>query len=192
MDYANPKYVLKFNEHTWGPTKNAKQIRFAKIAVRIIVMLILVGSLIFGDNLFEELSFGPQMLLIAMCLGTFFVNDKEKVAKPMEIRFYDDYMVLYREKRYYSPKCSRKEYTKFFYKDIKKIVYRPVTKRLNICGLMEGIWYNYQKDGSLPEKPSYHKTTDSLAYFYTNVEPDIDFIALFEKYTSIKVTIEEI
>lgn len=187
----NPVYVLRTNESAWAPTQNAKQVVFAKKAVRIILVILLVGSFVFGDNLFAELSLMPKMLLITIFLGTCFVKDKEKVAKPFEIRFYEDHLVLYREKRYYSPKLSRKELDKFMYKDIEKIVYRADTHRINIYGLVEGIWYDYKKDGSLPEKPSYHKTTNSLAYFYTNEAPEVDFVAIFEKYSSVKVTIQE-
>lgn len=187
----NPIYVLRTNESAWAPTQNAKQVAFAKKAVRIILVVLLLGSFVFGDNLFGELSLMPKVLLIAIFLGTCFAKDKEKVAKPFEIRFYEDHLVLYREKRYYSPKVSRKEIDKFMYKDIEKIVYRTDTHRINIYGMVEGIWYEYKRDGSLPENPSYHKTTNSLAYFYTNEAPEVDFVEVFEKYTPVKVTIQE-
>lgn len=187
----NPIFVLRTNESAWAPTQNAKQVVFAKNAVRVIFVILLLGSFVFGDNLFGELSLTAKALLIALFLGTCFIKTREKVAKPFEIRFYDDHLVLYRENRYYSPKLSRMEFDKFLYKDIKKILYRPETHRLNIYGIVEGKWYNYNKDGSLPEKPSYHKTTDSFSYFYTNESPEIDFVALFEKYTSVKVTIQD-
>lgn len=185
-----PIYVIRTNESAWGPAPNSSQIVCAKKAVRIILVILLVGSLLFQDNLFADMSFMPKVLLISLFFGTCFVKTKEKVAKPFEIRFYEDHLVLYREKRYYSPNLSRKEFDKFMYKDIKKILYRPETHRLNIYGVVEGKWYNYNKDGSLPEKPSYHKTTDSFSYFYTNEALEIDFVAVFEKYTPIKVTIE--
>ena len=76
------------------------------------------------------------------------------------------------------------------YKEIEKIVYITDTHRINIYGMVEGTWYEYKKDGSLPEKPSYHKMTDSLAYFYTNEAPEVDFVEVFEKYTPVKVTIQ--
>lgn len=186
-----PKYVLRTYESAWAPTKNAKQVAFAKKAVRIILVVLLVGSLLFQDNLFVEMSFMPKVLLISLFFGTCFVKTKEKVPKPFEIRFYEDHLVLYRENRYYSPRLSRMEFDKFMYKDIKKILYRPETHRLNIYGVVEGKWFNYNKDGSLPENPSYHKTTDSFSYFYTNEAPDVDFVEVFEKYTPIKVTILE-
>lgn len=187
----NPVYVLRTNESAWAPTQNAKQVEFAKKAVRIILVVLLVGSFVFSDNLFSELSLMPKVLLIAIFLGTCFAKSKEKVPKPFEIQFYEDHLVLYREKRYYSPKLSRKEFDKFMYKDIEKIVYRTDTRRINIYGMVEGIWYDYKKDGSLPEKPSYHKTTNSLAYFYTNEAPEVNFVEVFKKYTPVKVTIQE-
>ena len=187
----DPIYVLKANESAWAPTQNAKQVVFVKNAVRVILVILLLGSFVFDDNLFGELSLTAKALLIALFLGTCFAQDKQKVAKPFEIRFYEDYLVLYREKRYYSPKLSRREFDKFLYKDIEEIVYRTDTHRINIYGIVEGKWYNYNKDGSLPEKPSYHKTTDSLAYFYTNEAPEVNFVEVFEKYTPVKVKIQD-
>lgn len=186
----DPIYVLKANESAWAPKQNSKHIVLVRNAVRIILVVLLVGSLLFQDNLFAEMSFMPKVLLVALFFGTCFVKTREKVAKPFEISFFDDHLVLYREKRYYNPKLSCMEFYSFMYKDIKKILYRPETKRLNIYGLVEIKRYDYNKDGSLQEKTSYHKTTDSFAYFYTNEAPEIDFVAVFEKYTPIKVTIE--
>ena len=187
----NPIYVLRTNESAWAPTQNAKQVVFAKNAVRVIFVILLLGSFVFGDNLFGELSLTAKALLIALFLGTCFIKDKQKVAKPFEIRFYADYLELYRKRRYYSPKVSRKELSKFMYKDIEEIVFRTGTHRLNIYGIMECICYKYNRDGSLPEKPCYHKTTDSLAYFYTNEAPEVNFVEVFEKYTPVKVTIQD-
>lgn len=48
------------------------------------------------------------------------------------------------------------------------------------------------KDGSLPEKPTYHRTTDGgICYFYTTEEPEIDFVSEIEKHSPIKVQIVE-
>lgn len=190
MDNPNPRYVLTFDESAWIPKKNAKQILVVKKLVFGVLAFGILGSLVFRENLFADISFHAKATLISFLLGMCFVKSRVKGPKPLEVRFYEDYLVMYRKKRYYSPKVSRMEFDKFLYKDIKKIMYRPETHRLNIYGIVEGKWFNYNKDGSLPEKPSYHKTTDSLSYFYTNEAPEIDFVAVFEKYTPIKVTIE--
>ncbi len=109
----------------------------------------------------------------------------------IEIQFYNDYLIVYRNKHYYSNSIIRREYDKFLYKDIKTIQLRKRTKRVNIFGIVEGVWYNYKKDGSLPEKPTYHKTTDSICYFYTDYASETDLINAFETYCPIKVSIEE-
>ena len=63
----------------------------------------------------------------------------------MEIRFYDDYLILYREKKHYGSGIQRKMYDKFYYKDIHKSQYRTETKRINIYGKVEGKWYDYNQ-----------------------------------------------
>lgn len=123
-------------------------------------------------------------------IGTLFGGGTKKVSSPFEIRFYDEYLVVYREKRYYSKSVSRKEYDKFFYKDIKKCQYRTVTKRMNIYGIVEGTWFNYKKDGTLPTNPTYHKTVDSICYFYPSEENRVDFVREIESHSPIRVVVE--
>lgn len=134
----NPNYILKFNESV---RKTVKDTNYKiKITVLIIVGIIIVGSLIFQDNLFTELGWTARIILISLFIGTLFTGKTEKIKSPIEIRFYDDHLVVYREKRWYSNKVSRMEFNKFYYKDITKCDFSKNTKRLNIVGKIEAIW----------------------------------------------------
>lgn len=187
-----PNYVLKANEGILVPKNENLLLGKLKIVAWVIVGVIILGSLIFQTNLFRELSWTIKGLLVALVIGLSFVGGNKRIPSPFEIQFYDDYLIVYREKRYYDRKVTRKEYNKFFYKDIQKIEYRTGTKRIHMKGVIEGIWYDYNKDGSLPENPTYHRTTDGgICYFYTTEEPDIDFISEIEKHSPIKVQIVE-
>ena len=96
-----------------------------KKMVWILIILFIIISLYFHKNIFMELAFGTRLLLIVISvaiLGTAYAT--EKTPSPFEIRFYEDYMVVYREKYYYDRDLSRKEYDKFFYKDIERIQYK--------------------------------------------------------------------
>lgn len=185
-----PNYILKANEAVIVPKANTGGIAKIRTAIWIIVAIIIIGSFVLGNNIFSELSWTVRALLISLVIGTFFINTSERVPSPFEMWFYDDCLVLYREKHFYSKKITRKEYDKFFYKDIRECQYQARTKRINISGVVEGIWYNYRKDGSLPSEPSYHKTTDSIRYFYTTFAREIDFVKEIESHSPIKVNIE--
>lgn len=183
-----PNYVLKANEGILVP-KNPSLVPLKK-AVWIIVALIIIGSLIFQDNLFTELSWSAQILLIALAIGVTIAGGNVRVPSPFEIWFFDDYLIVYREKRYYDSKVTRKEYNKYYYKDISKVEYRKLTNRIQFEGIIESVWYNYNKDGTLPEKPTYHRTTDGgICYFYTTASPEVDFVAEIEKHSPLKVQI---
>lgn len=57
---------------------------------------------------------------------------------------------------------------------------------------MEGIWYDYNKDGTLPAKPTYHRTIDGgICYFYTTEAPEVDFVSEIEKHSPIKVIVDK-
>lgn len=188
----NPNYVFKFNELIRVPVKKTKTIGVLKIVTIIIVLLMIVLSIIFKDNLFNELSFGVTGLLIALIIRVFFLDKQEKVPSEIEIRFFDEYLDIYREKCYYNRFVTRKEHNKFYYKDITRCTYQTSTNRLNIYGLFEGIWYNYQKNGILPNEPDYHKTIDAMCYFYIDESQKDYLISEIEKHSPIKVIFEEL
>ncbi|WP_428909701.1 hypothetical protein [Niallia sp. Krafla_26] len=187
-----PNYVLKANEGVLVPKNENLPLGKIKLAVWIVVGVIILGSLLFQDNLFSELSGTAQVLLVVLAIGVSFTGGTKMVSSPFEIRFYDDYLVVYREKKTYNKKVSRKEYDKFYYKDITKCQYRTKSKQINIYGDTEATWYNYNKDGSLPEKPSYQRTVKGgLCWFYTSLSPEVDFVSEIEKHSPIKVVVEE-
>ena len=190
----NINYVLKFNEGILFNNETSKSKIILKKIILIIIAIIIIGSFIFRENIFNELSWTAKISLIMITISIFKVTKSgtHREPSPIEIRFYDDYLIVYREKRYYSAKCSRKEFNKFYYKDITKCQYRTSSRRINFYGVMEGTWYDYNKDGSLPEEPTYHRMINNgLCYFYTTEEPDIDFVSEIERHTPIKVVFED-
>lgn len=186
-----PYYVLRAYEGVRVPKNDTLALYYLKKAVWWIIILLVVLSLIFKDNLFRAMNAGALVLLVCVFLRVRTLTKEAFVPSPFEIRFYADYMVIYREKYYYHTKLSRKQYDKFYYKDIRQCLYKKISHRMNIFGIVEGIWYDYRKDGTVPDQPTYHKTTDSMCYFYTNMAPDIDFVAELERHIPVKVTIRD-
>jgi hypothetical protein len=183
---SNPNYVIETHETVSMPTGKNQPFATLRIVVWVIIAVIILGSFVFGDNLFSELSWTARMILIALAIGTVFWGPKsEPVASPLEIRFYSDYLVVFREKRYYSRKVSRKEYNKFFYSDISKIEYDYRIKRLDFIGKIDAMWFNYNKDGSVPQNPTYHRIVDGgICYFYVNGNDADTILKYLEEYTA--------
>lgn len=186
-----PNYILRANDGILMPKKDPGILIKIKPAVWVIAGVIIIASFVFRDNIFNELSWTARMLLVSLAVGTFFINSEERVPSPFELQFYDEYLIIYRESHYYSKRVVRKEYDKFYYKDIKQCQFRTRTRRINLYGVVEGIWYNYNKDGSLEAEPSYHKTTDSIRYFYTMFSQDIDFVKEIESHSPIRVRVDD-
>jgi len=187
-----PNYVLKFNDSTLKKVndKNSK----IKTAVIIIVAILIIGSFIFQDNLFSELNWTARILLICLAIGVMFTGKSEEIDTPAELRFYNDYLVLFRPQKYYSKKVIRQEYFIFNYNEITKIKFlsSSPSKRIHIYGNTHAIWYNFNSDGSLPTKPTYDRDVkDTVAYFTTFKNPDIDFVKEIETHSPIKVITEQ-
>ena len=185
-----PNYVLKANEEALMPVNDSKAYYYLKKVLWIIIAINIIGYFVFGENIFTQLNSSARILLIILLVYILFIaNKKRGVASPFEIRFYDDYMVVYRKKYYYDPKITRMEFYKFFYKDIRNCEFRTETEKINIYGTVEATFFKYKKDGSLPEKPNHHKTTDGICFFYTR-QSDVDFVHEIEAHSPIKVIIE--
>ena len=186
-----PNYVLKFNETDSRKVKDRNY--FIKKAVVIIIAIIVVLSIIFGENLFLELSWTTRILLIAIALGVLFTGKKEGVPSPAELRFYDDYLLLFLERKYYSEKSIKQEYLKMKYSDITKVKYLPNTsnKRFQIYGNGHSLHYDVKKDGSISTQPSRDKMFEQgMIYFSTNLNQNIDFIKEIEEHSPLKVEID--
>ena len=187
----HPNYVLKFNETDSKKVKDSTY--FIKRAVIIIIAVIVISSIIFGDNLFLELSWTARILLISLALGMLFTSKTEDLPSPAELRFYDDYLVLFFHRKYYSEKCIRQEHLEMKYIDITKVKYFPNTsnKRFQIYGNGHSIWYDIKADGSIPTQPTEDRTYEKgMIYFSTNLNQNIDFIKEIEEHSPLKVEID--
>ena len=186
-----PNYVLKFNETDSRKVKDRNY--YIKKTVVIIIAIIVIFSIIFGENLFLELSWTARILLIAIALGILFTGKKEDVPSPAELRFYDDYLLLFLERKYYSERSIKQEYLKMKYSDITKVKYLPNTsnKRFQIYGNGHYLHYDLKKDGNISKKASRDKMFEKgMIYFSTNLNQNIDFIKEIEEHSPLKVEID--
>lgn len=188
-----PIYVCKDTELVRKPKNPNKALYIIKVSLWIIMLVIIVMSLIFKENIMSSFTWQTDVLLIVTLVVVSYVSGEEvRVPSAIEIRFYKDYFEVYRDARYHSYTVTRRESNKFYYSDISKIEYRIPTQKIDIFGRGDFEWFNYRKDGSLPEKPTYHRKVDGLCYFYKNPNSTVDYKALFEKYSPIKVLISEV
>jgi len=85
----NANYILKTNEAVLMPTEVNKGKNIMKVCVWVIISIIVLASLIFQENLFDELSWSIKMFLIVLVVGFgFYGGKKEYTASPMELQFY--------------------------------------------------------------------------------------------------------
>lgn len=74
-----PNYVIQTNEAVLIPTNQSRGITFLKTGVWIVVAVIVLGSLLFQDNLFSELSWTARVLLFVLALGVTFLGGKKNM-----------------------------------------------------------------------------------------------------------------
>jgi len=184
-----PNYILKATEAVWVDKNDSVFLVYFQRVIWIIVAIIIIASLFFWENIFMNLSLHARIVLVGG-VGYAIFGGGGTVRKPseFEIRFYDDYLVLYRERISYDKTLEKKSIKKMYYKDIKRFVYRVNSHRINFYGIVEGIEWKYKKNGQLSEKPFYHKTTDSLCYFYTTLS-NVDFVKEIETHSPLRVEI---
>ncbi|MCA1054930.1 hypothetical protein LCM10_08030 [Rossellomorea aquimaris] len=184
-----PNHVLSTYENILVP-KNEKMSKLRNVLL-IVIASIIVLSMVFQDNLFSELSWTTQVLFIPVVIWVFTAGGSKNAPSPIELRFHNDYLVLYRPKRYYDKKVTRMEINKFMYKDIDRILYKSKSQRIHIYGTASVEWFNYSKDGVLPSQATTDKTTSGLCFFRTSAAPEVNFVSEIENHSPIKVIVED-
>lgn len=188
-----PNYVLRTNEAVLVAGELSTPMRVVKVGIWIIFAFFVLGSLFFEENLFMEMSWSSRILLIVLLVCYGFRHGKEEdVLSPIELQFFDDYLVLYYPKRYFGRNKLRMRYEKMQYSDITKCAYLSESKRIHFYGRASVTWYQYDKDGNLPDKPNYDRIAEeTICYFRTHLTPEVDFVQEIESHSPIRVTIEE-
>ena len=183
-----PNYVIRATEAVVADKYDSKLLRIMRTITCVIVVIVIVATILFQENIFMALSFRGKIILIGLVVMTISTSGTIRIPSEFELQFYDEYFILYREKFPYNKNFSRKEIEKMYYKDVKEFQYRQQSKRINFVGVNEGIYWEYKEDGTLSAQPSYHKTTDSILYFYTEFS-DVDFIKEIEEHSPLRVEI---
>ena len=191
-----PNYVLRTNEAVLMPKKMPKGKRIAFDIQKKLFLFVIIGlivcSVIFREDMFAEMGFSGIVAMVFVA-GVLIKNGgHEDVPSPIELQFYDEYLIFYQPKRYLGKRVTERRITKFYYKDITKCVYYEKLQRIHIYGGGTCTWYNYRKDGSLPEEPTATKSTDDgMTLFSTRCAPDVDFKKEIEEHSPIKVIIDK-
>lgn len=189
-ELGKPNYILKFDgSHSvyidgggvWG--------KIQRICL-IVIAFFVVASILFHDNLFKEMSGYTVGTLIAILFVCWVKKKREWRAFPIELRFYDDSLVVYQDHVPHSDgKKIRQEWSYFKYDDIKLIRWQLRAKSVLIQGVVHGVYIWYDNEGNLTEKKKYDKITDSGCIFNTHNMGDIDLAMEIEEHSPLKVEI---
>ncbi|MBQ6985884.1 MAG: hypothetical protein IJR48_07970 [Oscillibacter sp.] len=186
-----PRYVLSALDATAVTKANMGAVVRVKIAVWILLGVMLLLSLLTGENVFRGLSWPAKLSVIVLTLWALCFNTDELAPAPMELRFYDDRLVVYHDRRAYSPRNVRREIRTIYYRDVKECQYRKRRARVNIVGRFEDTWYTFPPDGPPPAQASRQRVVDGAITFHTYFSPEIDFAAEIEAHSPLRVTVTE-
>lgn len=187
-----PNYVLKTNEAVLKPVGPGKLPDWLRKSIGVILIILIIGSIIFKDNLFAKLPWFIQIVFIVLCIfAPFSGPKKDYFPSEIEIQFFDDYFVFYRPKMYYDKRTTRKEICVMRYAEVTECVYKNKSQRIHIYGNGTTTWWNYKKDGTLPNNPTkVNPFTRGLLFFSTRYCEPVNLIKEIEEHSPIRV-IEE-
>lgn len=187
-----PNYILSVNESALKPVNDSHIKRIARKGSWIVLVLILISSIILRRNFISALSVSTKIILVIMIMNLFTLRiKKEEVPSPMEIQFFDEYLIVYRPKRYYSEKKTRMEVNKIMYSNITRCLYKKKSKRVQIYGDVIAKWYDYDKNGNISQTPTYDRVVkEAFEYFVTTFMDDEKVIKEIEAHSPLKFEIE--
>ena len=188
----DPNHIIYMKESVLLPNKSTGPMFAVKIAVWTIVAILLATSLILGENMFAQLSITTGGLLVALLIGTLPIgHERIELPSPMELQFYDTYMVLYRPKRRYATGVVRREFNLMYYSDITSCVYKVNTRTMRIFGTVHATWYNFNAEGAMSQTPTYQRTVKNAGLIFSILAGDKDPVAEIEEYSPIRVEIKK-
>lgn len=186
---GEPKCVMKTTENVAVPKKGSQILASIRGVLWMFVGVMLCNSIFFWKEI-SRTSWIIRIILLILAVLSSFWKKNCRVSSGIELWFYENFLVVYREKRYYDATTTRQEFNRFYYVEVTKCEYNSKTKRLNIVGTVDETWFNYKKDGSLPEEPTYHKSVEGgICYFRIDGRDEAEIIAALEResYSHIKV-----
>lgn len=119
-----------------------------------------------------------------------FWGGSQFVLFPIELRFYNDRLEIYRTFVYYGKNKQRKETYIFKYKDIQQCAFNKSASRMMVKGNVYVEWFNYNKDGVVSQTPNIAKKDMGLCYWYTNADPSVDIVKIIQDHSPIRVMTE--
>lgn len=188
----NPIYIVSVNETALKPVNDSSIKRVIRKASWITLALILITSIILRHNFITSFSVSTKILLALIIMNLFTMRvKKEGVPSPMEIQFFDEYLIIYRPKRYYNEKKTRMEINKIMYNSITRCLYKKKSKRIHIYGDVIAKWYDFDKYGNVAQTPSYDRVVkETFVYFVTTFMDVAKVIKEIEEHSPLKFEIE--
>lgn len=162
-----PIYILNIEEGVLIPSEIDSRTEVVRYIIGGITVVLVLGSILFGENLFSGLGWYVRILYIGLFVRyIIFGRKRVDTPSPIDIYFYEDYLMLYRPKIYCSRNMFRKETNIMKYELITKIKYMKNERQFHIYGQVIGKHYKYLKDGMVDTVPHYDRIVDDGFVFF--------------------------
>lgn len=187
-----PNYILKCNNKSIKETNYHPLLRFARICNWLAFFAYCVYQGIYqvfvNGASFKSLFTANGYFFFVFLIMAYFLRQKLMFfPTPVEIQFYKDYILFYKEKEYVSRTLVRCVYNKMKYEDIKACKWSPKSDKLSFDAWEEYKVYDYNQDGTLQPLPSRDKFLDAGVVLRTRFSREINFKKEIEAHSPIKV-----
>lgn len=187
-----PSYVLDTEEAILLRKPQDKDQIILKIILLVVIISIAGACIALKKDLLAELGWAGKGALILIVVGLLFWRGKKVyVSSPMEIQFYQDYLIINRSKHSFKKKARQTEVDKFMYCNVKKLVFNPSKNRMQIHGSVDEKFYTYNSSEDVPMEPINHKSMkNSHIKFCLSNEPFVDIVSQIESNSPLQVRVQ--
>lgn len=196
INNIQPNYVLRFKDSNKISVKNAKYYlsKILGIAVLGIVFYLILYKKEFLEGFFSGAIFSEITaiaMVIVLGISLLLVRGTKRVPIPAELRFYNDYLVLFIQRKQYDKKDIKQEYYEIRYRDVTEVLYFLNTPNeiIRIYGNVNYTYFNFNPDGSLPAQPTEVNSYQGGTITFSTTFNTIDFIAEIERHSPLQVKI---
>lgn len=156
----------------------------------LVISSILI-SLFFHDNFIFNFDIKFYLMVLVSFISSLFIKKKKMpVESDMELRLYDDKLVLYRPKIKYSKRMIRREINTVYFTDLERIVYKKDNNRCYIYGNVIFEWNRFNNDIMQDIPYRNKKINKTLLFFNTHYINMDNFIKKVSENSRIRIEIE--
>lgn len=186
-----PNYKIQIKEAVQKVEKKNPGTTFVRYFVFLFLIGLVAYSVFVDKEVFTKMDIYYKAFLALALVWAVLAGSvkKEMIESDVELRFYDEYFEIYRNRRLYQSGKEKRTLDTFKYSDLTSVVYDQGHTRLIFQGTLEDVIWEYKNGKVSKEETSHQVIKDGFDVIDTSFIKDINIIQEIEEHSPIQIKV---